>query len=60
MEHPGGGLVLKLIHVDYENITFCDSTNNICVDMGSASGDVDTTGRISVIRADATSSLIIN
>jgi hypothetical protein len=44
MEHPGGGLVLKLIHVDYENITFCDSTNNICVDMGSASGDVDTTG----------------
>jgi hypothetical protein len=36
----GHGLVLKLIAVDYENVTFCDQTNNICVDTASLSGDV--------------------
>jgi hypothetical protein len=36
----GHGLVLKLIAVDYENVTFCDQTNNICIDTGSLSGDV--------------------
>jgi hypothetical protein len=34
----GGGLVLKLIEASYQDITFCDSTNNICVDLGDAGG----------------------
>jgi hypothetical protein len=34
----GGGLVLKLIAASYTDITFCDSTNNICVDLGNAGG----------------------
>jgi hypothetical protein len=27
----GNGLVLKLTAVDYKNVMFCDSTNNVCV-----------------------------
>jgi hypothetical protein len=27
----GNGLVLKLTAVNYQNVTFCDSTNNVCV-----------------------------
>jgi hypothetical protein len=34
----GGGLVLKLVSAFFTNITFCDSTNNICVDLGDAGG----------------------
>jgi hypothetical protein len=33
----GNGLVLKLIAVDYQNVTFCDSTNNVCAAVGSQS-----------------------
>jgi hypothetical protein len=29
----GGGLVLKLIAVDYKGVVFCDSTNNLCFEM---------------------------
>jgi hypothetical protein len=36
----GGGLILKLIFASYEGVTFCDSTNNICVDMGNQGGSV--------------------
>jgi hypothetical protein len=31
----GNGLVLKLIAVDYQNVTLCDTTNNICAAAGS-------------------------
>lgn len=27
----GGGLVLKLLAVEYKDVTFCDVTNNVCV-----------------------------
>lgn len=36
----GGGLILKLIHVLYADVTFCDVTNNICFDMPSIDADV--------------------
>jgi hypothetical protein len=36
----GGGLILKLIHVLYGDITFCDATNNICFDFGTFDTDV--------------------
>jgi hypothetical protein len=36
----GGGLILKLIHVLYGDITFCDATNNICFDFGTVDEDV--------------------
>jgi hypothetical protein len=36
----GGGLVLKLIHVEYTAGTFCDSTNGVCVDTPAKGGDV--------------------
>src|SRR4030095_16984085 len=36
----GHGLVLKLIAASYSDITFCDSTNNICFDLGDAGGSV--------------------
>ena len=37
----GGGLVLKLIHVEYDGVNFCDSTVNDCVNnLGDLSGDV--------------------
>jgi hypothetical protein len=36
----GGGLILKLIHVLYGDITFCDATNNICTDFGTFDEDV--------------------
>jgi hypothetical protein len=29
----GQGLVLKLIAVDYEGVTLCDTTNNVCVNL---------------------------
>ena len=34
----GNGLVLKLLAVDYKNVTFCDSTNNVCVTTSDLSG----------------------
>jgi hypothetical protein len=37
----GHGLVLKLIAASYDNITFCDDTNNICFDLGNAGGTVN-------------------
>jgi hypothetical protein len=33
----GGGLVLKLIAVDYKGVVFCDSTNNLCFEMPNMS-----------------------
>ncbi len=36
----GGGLVLKLIHVLYGNVVFCDVTNNICVNMPTIDQDI--------------------
>src|ERR1700745_4262979 len=36
----GGGLVLKLIAASYEDVVFCDSTNNICVSLGDQGGRV--------------------
>ncbi len=36
----GNGLILKLIHVSYVGVTFCDSTNNVCVSLPSLSGGV--------------------
>jgi hypothetical protein len=36
----GHGLRLKLIAASYEDITFCDATNNICFDLGDAGGSV--------------------
>jgi hypothetical protein len=36
----GHGLVLKLTEAQYEGITFCDATNNICFDLGDAGGNV--------------------
>ena len=36
----GGGLVLKLLAVLYQDVTFCDATNNVCVDTADLSGDV--------------------
>lgn len=36
----GGGLTLKLIHVLYQNVRFCDVTDNICVDLGTIDADV--------------------
>jgi len=36
----GNGLVLKLIAADYESVTFCDSTNNVCTSTANLSGDV--------------------
>lgn len=37
----GGGLILKLIHVLYGDITFCDVTNNICFDFGTFEADTN-------------------
>ena len=36
----GGGLVLKLTDAQYTDVTFCDSTNNICVSVGDQGGSV--------------------
>jgi hypothetical protein len=36
----GHGLVLKLIAASYQDVTFCDQTNNLCFDMGDAGGSV--------------------
>jgi hypothetical protein len=36
----GRGLVLKLIAASYEDVQFCDSTNNICVSLGDQGGSV--------------------
>jgi hypothetical protein len=36
----GNGLVLKLIAASYLDVTFCDSTNNVCVDLGDQGGSV--------------------
>jgi len=36
----GGGLVLKLIHVLYGNVVFCDVTNNICTNMPTIDQDI--------------------
>jgi hypothetical protein len=36
----GGGLVLKLLAASYEDVEFCDSTNNICVSLGDQGGSV--------------------
>jgi hypothetical protein len=34
----GGGLVLNLIATSYMDVTFCDSTNNICVSWATLVG----------------------
>jgi hypothetical protein len=34
----GHGLVLKLLSAFYTDLTFCDTTNNICFDLGDAGG----------------------
>jgi hypothetical protein len=36
----GHGLRLKLIAASYEDVTFCDATNNICFDVGDAGGSI--------------------
>jgi hypothetical protein len=36
----GGGLLLKLTHVLYQNVSFCDVTDNICFDLADADTDV--------------------
>jgi hypothetical protein len=36
----GHGLRLKLIAASYQDVTFCDATNGICVDMGDAGGSI--------------------
>jgi hypothetical protein len=36
----GGGLVLKLTAANYTDVTFCDSTNGICVSVGDQGGSV--------------------
>lgn len=37
----GGGLELRLIHVLYEGVHFCDTTDNICVDFGTFEEDLN-------------------
>jgi len=36
----GHGLVLKLIHVLYADVVFCDVTNNLCFEMPTIDSDV--------------------
>lgn len=36
----GGGLILKLTAALYSAGTFCDATNNICIDIGEQGGNV--------------------
>jgi hypothetical protein len=36
----GGGLVLKLLAASYSGVQFCDSTNNICSNLGNQGGNV--------------------
>jgi hypothetical protein len=36
----GHGLVLKFIAAEYDSVTFCDTTNNICSSLGDFSGSV--------------------
>jgi hypothetical protein len=36
----GHGLVIKLLAASYEDVTFCDSTDNICVSLGDQGGSV--------------------
>jgi hypothetical protein len=41
----GKGLVLKLIHVEYTGVTFCDTGTNGCVNTGNMGGDVQPPAR---------------
>jgi hypothetical protein len=42
----GGGLVLKVIHVDYQGVTFCDTGTNGCVNTGDMAADVTPPARL--------------
>ena len=37
----GGGLILKLLAAVYTGITFCDQTNNVCVELGNQGGTLN-------------------